>query len=848
MSSRRNFIKQAALLSGSATMAGLFPPSIQRALAIDPDKGSTFMDAEHVVILMQENRSFDHAFGKLRGVRGFNDPRAIHLPNRNKVWLQTNKKGETYAPFRADIKNTKVTWMKSLPHSWENMVDARNEGKYDDWLEAKKPGNKDYRDMPLTLSFHDRDDLPFYYALADAFTVCDHNFCSCLTGTTANRHYLWTGTLRDPEYRKSKANVHNSDVTYNRWARWKTFPERLEENGISWRVYQNELSMPCGFDGEEESWLANFTNNNLEWFEQYGVRYAEGFQNYLTQVIQESPAKIKDMEKKLSSLTRNSDEYKSLAATLKEVRNHYQEALENKENWGRELFEKLSDFEKSIHNRAFQTNIGDSDYHSIETLKYDDNGVQREMQLPKGDIFYQFRKDVDEGQLPDVSWVCAPKNFSDHPSAPWYGAWYISEMMNILTKNPEVWKKTIFIINYDENDGYFDHLPPFVPPETANLESGQISHNIDTWQEFVRKEDELERRKENPSEARFGPVGLGFRVPTLVVSPWSRGGYVNSDVVDQTSTIQLIENVMAKKAKHTLREDNISPWRRMVCGDLSSAFRPYNGEKIKFPDAVERDKFVATIHQAQFKDLPHGYKILTPAEQKQINENPRQSPYMPKQEPGIKDSNALCYHMNVDGKLNKKSDAFQITLESRDFVFGGRSRGIPYVVYSPGEHKKVHSNDFEAVRTWNFAVAPGDKLVHSFPLSEFKDPGYHLRVYGPNGFYREYKGDNQDPALEIACDYEQEDRIPSRLTGNLMIKFDNKTGKNQKIQITDQAYGKAPVELIVEPGKQSTVLDLSNSHNWYDLKVTMDGYSAFAQHFAGRVETGKDGKTDPQMG
>ncbi|MBY5957241.1 phospholipase C, phosphocholine-specific [Membranicola marinus] len=847
MASRRDFIKQAALLSGTTAMAGLLPSSIQRALAINPAKGSTFEDAEHIVILMQENRSFDHAFGKLRGVRGFNDPRAITQPNNNKVWLQSDKNGNTYSPFRLDIKNTKATWMSSLPHSWENMVDARNNGKYDLWLEAKRSGNPDFKHMPLTMGFHDRNDIPFYYALADAFTVCDYNFCSSLTGTTANRHYLWSGTLRDPSYRKSKANVHNHDVTYYNWARWKTFPERLEENGISWRVYQNELSMPCGFEGEEESWLANYTNNNLEWFEQYGVRYAEGFQNYLSRVIEEVPARIEQMEKELSRLTSGSEEYKNLAKTLEETKNHLQQAKSNKQNWNREIFEELSEYEKNIHNNAYQTNIGDPDYHSIETLKYNDDGTDREMKVPKSDILYQFRKDVDEGNLPAVSWVCAPKNFSDHPSAPWYGAWYISEMVDILTKNPEVWKKTIFIINYDENDGYFDHVPPFVPPETGNPETGKISHNSDTWLEFARKEDELERRKNNPSSARWGPVGLGFRVPMLVVSPWSRGGYVNSDVLDHTSTLQLIERVMAKKSKGNLREENISPWRRMICGDMSSAFRPYNGEKIFYPDSVERDKFVATIHQAQYKDLPEGYKNLTESEQKQINENPRESAYMPTQEPGIKDSNALCYHMNVDGQLNKSKRAFELKFEARNFVFGDRTRGVPYIVYAPGSYKKANSDDFEKVRAWNYAVAAGDRLEDSYPLTNFQESGYHLRVYGPNGFYREYMGSENDPELELYCDYEQDARNPLKLTGNLEIIFNNKTGKNISANIVDQAYGQSPLELTLEPGKQSTVIDLSKSHRWYDLKVEVDGYRLFGRHMAGRVENDQDGKTDPQM-
>ncbi len=80
-------------------MLQVLPASIARAMAINPAPGSTWRDAEHVVFLMQENRSFDHTYGSLQGVRGFNDPRAITLPNKNKVWLQTNAAGETYAPF-----------------------------------------------------------------------------------------------------------------------------------------------------------------------------------------------------------------------------------------------------------------------------------------------------------------------------------------------------------------------------------------------------------------------------------------------------------------------------------------------------------------------------------------------------------------------------------------------------------------------------------------------------------------------------------------------------------------------------------------------------------------------------
>ena len=117
MDTRREFIKKASLLSAGGGLLHVLPASIAKALAIDPVAGSTWLDAEHIVLLMQENRSFDHTYGTLQGVRGFNDPRAISLPDKNPVWLQTNKEGDTYAPFRFDIKGTKATWMNSLPHA-----------------------------------------------------------------------------------------------------------------------------------------------------------------------------------------------------------------------------------------------------------------------------------------------------------------------------------------------------------------------------------------------------------------------------------------------------------------------------------------------------------------------------------------------------------------------------------------------------------------------------------------------------------------------------------------------------------------------------------------------------------
>jgi phospholipase C len=431
--SRRDFIKQAAMLSGIGA-TGLFPESIRRAMAIEPQPGTTFLDAEHIVVLMQENRSFDHTFGTLRGVRGFNDPRAIALPSGNPVWAQSDKKGRTFLPFRLDIKETKATWMGSLPHSWNNQVDARNDGRYDRWLEAKQhEDDKVYAEMPLTLGYYQREDIPFYYALADAFTVCDQNFCSSLTGTNPNRLHLWTGTVRAKQSPDSFAHVLNEDVDFGRWASWPTFPERIEDLGVSWRIYQNELSLESGLAGEHDAWLANFADNPIEWFAQYGVRFAATHREYILRRLGEIPGEISAKQAKAASATgEERDRLQNEIAGLEKALARYQA---ERDEFSQERFESLPDRAKRLHERAFTINSGDPDFRKLTELTYRDGDVERRMIVPKGDALHQFRKDVGEGKLPTISWLVPSERFSDHPSSAWYGAWYLSEALEILTKN-----------------------------------------------------------------------------------------------------------------------------------------------------------------------------------------------------------------------------------------------------------------------------------------------------------------------------------------------------------------------------------------------------------------------------
>jgi len=830
MDTRRDFLKKAMLLSGAAGWNGLFPESIQKAMAIDPVAGSTYLDAEHVVILMQENRSFDHCFGTLKGVRGFNDPRAVSLPDRNKVWLQSNAKGETYAPFRLDIRDTKITWMGSIPHVRSSQVDAFNGGRHDKWLDSKRSHNKEYADMPLTMGHYTRDDLPFNYALADAFTVCDQNFCSGMTSTWPNRLFLWTGKVRAEQNGEATAHIRNDVETGE--ISWTTFPELLEDAGVSWRVYQNDLTVGGGFKGEERAWLANFGCNLLEPFAQYNVRYSLRYVQGLRAQLDKLPGEIEKLQAKAASLKPGSAALEKVNKEIDRKSEVLAKVKEEAAKWTPENFDKLSAREQNLYKKAFTINDGDPHYHELDTLEYVADGKKREMSIPKGDVLHQFREDVNNGKLPAVSWLVGPENFSDHPTAPWYGAWYVSEVLDILTKNPEVWKKTIFILTYDENDGYFDHIPPFVAPDPKDPGTGKCSEEIDTTAEYMRRDKELAEGISS-KEAREAPAGLGFRVPMVIASPWSRGGRVCSQVFDHTSVIRFVQGFLNRKAgKELIRENNISEWRKTVSGDLTSIFQPFDGGHPEALPWLQLRPFAESIHDAKFKDVPANFHRLSADEIRRINEDPYTAPYMANQEPGIKLSCALPYELYADGGLSADKKSVVVTMKAGKDLFGERSAGCPFNIHLPGAGCR------------SYAVRAGDRLEDSFPLAD-NGEGYLLRLHGPNGFFREYGGNAADPGLIIEAGYDKD----AARTRKLALTIRNDGGKALTVRVRDEAYGNPPVERNIAAGETARiVLNTEKSYGWYDFMVLADGYGAFGRRYAGRVENGAESYTDPYMG
>jgi phospholipase C len=477
---------------------------------------------------------------------------------------------------------------------------------------------------------------------------------------------------------------------------------------------------------------------------------------------------------------------------------------------------------------------------------YEDEGQRRELEVPKGDVLYQFREDVRNGQLPLVSWLVPSGRFSDHPGHPWYGAWYMSEVINILTENPEVWKKTIFILTYDENDGYFDHAPSFVAPDPQRPETGGASAGIEFSREYSTAEDEL-LQGVSPGRARSGPLGLGYRVPTIVASPWSRGGWVNSELFDHTSLLRFLETFIAKKFGKTVEETNISSWRRTICGNLVSCFRPFETENATLP-FLNRDAHVARIARAEHKPLPDGFQTLNGAALAALRENAEGLRELLRQEPGTRPACALPYELYADAALENES-ALALRLEASDRLFGENAAGGAFNVYLYGVNRGCQARPVgripDTMASATYAVRPGDTLTQRIELARFSGERYDIAVHGPNGFYRHFTGRKAAQPVRIECRYQ---RVSGRSAAfRIALTVENVSNERRAIEIRRLSYEQGRNKIMLAPGKRRTVfLNIAQHHHWYDFSVTCGG--DFEWRYAGRVETGRPSVTDPLIG
>ena len=691
MTDRRSFLR---LLGAGAAGASL-TPSITRALQIPAHhRTGSIDDIEHIVFLMQENRSFDHYFGTLRGVRGFGDPRAVTLPSGKPVWNQPNGAGQVL-PFHPTAAHLGLTFIEDLAHDWATTHDAWNGGRYDQWVPQKGT---------TTMVYLTRNDIPFHYALADAFTVCDAYYCSLLGPTDPNRYHMWTGWVGN-DGKGGGPVLDNAEAGYG----WSTYPERLTKAAVSWKVYQDTgegLDAPhfWGWTGDN-AYIGNYGDNSLLYFHQY-QNAAPG-----------SP----------------------------------------------------------LHQAAL----------TGTTL------------TAGGTLFDVFKSDVLAGNLPKVSWIVAPEAYTEHPNWPAnYGAWYVSQILDALTANPAVWSKTAFFLMYDENDGFFDHMVPPTPPQSR----AQGLSTVATTNEVFA----------GNSGFSAGPIGLGVRVPMVVISPWSKGGWVDSQVFDHTSLLRFIEQRFGPHYPG-LTETNITPWRRAVCGDLTSAFdfQKPNATVVSLPGTVSYVPPDNTTHP--------DYKPAVPTVQS-----------VPSQEPGVRPARALPYELHAHASADPTSGI--VTLQFRNTgkataVFQVRAGGTTF-----------------APRT--YTVGPRSELADTWNYGSAGTSDYDLAVYGPNGFLRAFSGSvagRHSVNLSTRVFYDA-------LFNGLTLEIRNNSAAMAHLQVSD-AYSKATYSPQIKPGQ--VVLrfwQLGGSHGWYDLTITSQEDAGFEQQFAGHLETGEDSYSDPQLG
>jgi len=410
---------------------------------------ASLSDIAHVVILMQENRSFDHYFGTLSGVRGFSDRSAPgqsvggrEYPIFDQFGYQPGHgadPGGYLQPFRltSDPPLRDGQTLNDISHTWATQHQSWNGGAMDKFV-ATHVAADGAEHGPVTMGYYTRAELPFYYALADAFTVCDGYFSSVLGPTDSNRLMAVSATI-DPE---GVAGGPVLETFGNRIAEygkltWETMPERLLAAGVSWKFYSDRL--------------CELALSPLPYFKAY--------------------------------------------------------------------------------NNPFSV-----------------TGIQLVGRGLTPDFPDDFTQDVKANKLPAVSWIMPPLAECEHPAAPpGYGEDLIHRVLTTLVSNPEVWGQTVLFVVHDENGGFFDHVPPLTPPPGT--------------------EGEWLTAKTLPAAAQgiTGPVGLGFRTGCLVISPFSRGGYVCSQTFDHTSLLRFIET------RWGVEVPNLSSWRRANTGDLTAA-------------------------------------------------------------------------------------------------------------------------------------------------------------------------------------------------------------------------------------------------------------------------------------
>ena len=641
---------------------------------------------EHIVIFMQENRAFDHYYGSLKGVRGFNDHAAPPLPSGLPPFFQPvshcplldwfeKAKNPYMLPFHLAFNETSATCMPAPTMNYQTDVKIWNKGWMDSWNTAREAG--------FGMSYFKRSDLEYYYALADAFTVGDQYFQSTFTETDPNRLHQFSGS--------NGLYQLNNDIP-TEGLEWETLAETLEKNNITWKVYQE---------------VDNFDDNGFAWFKSF----------------------------------RNAQP-------------------------GSPLYEK---------------------------------GMRR---VANNSLVQEFYNDVNNRTLPQVSILIAPTWLSEHAeNHPQDGEDLTARLIAVLSapENQEVYTKTVFILNYDEGGQFYDHHWTPTPPGT---ESDGIS-TVSTEGEILQKPHFYWVGWVPPGT----PIGLGFRVPLMLISPWTRGPYTFSEVADHTSVIKLIEKRFGIKCP------NITPWRRAVTSDLLAAFDFENPDYSwpQFPSTRNN----TNQSRAQCSGLP--YPTI-----------PEQQSF-PEQEQGVRKTRPTRYQFNVEDRFNESTGLLDLLIENTGEL------GAAFLLVNSADTSR---------NPRRYTVEAGKQIKDQLRVLS---SGYNYSLHGPNGFVRKLEGNNHHSLADF----------------NLLERLDNENieiavkslNPNCSFVIKQDLVDKE-LEITIDNSRASHVLEVKENGDWYDITVleTCKGNSTHnseiwsKRRFMGHLEVQKETTTDPAMG
>lgn len=676
--SRRRFLQYTGLGAAAVAagvgggLAAAAHGSSAASRALPKGWSGTIADVKRVVILMQENRSFDHYFGTLRGVRGFGDKQALSYPDGTSIYQQPDKT-RTDLGYLLPYNLTDQT-DGDLDHSWAGDHEARNGGLWNNWVPAK---------TEETMGYFTRNEIPFQYALADAFTICDGYHQAIMAPTSSNRMYFWTGTSSGWTSNPGDYKVaFGSDAGT---AEVMTYPELLQKAGISWQVYTNDQ---VGDSGSYPGYFLGDYGDNPLWF----------YQQYNT-------------------------------------------------------------------SNSTQGGTGGLAARGAVTPWQSGAGAPPMSKAHAAYVLSSFINDVKSSKLPQVSWIVAPAGYCEHPSyAPDYGAHYVNTVLQTLFSNPGLWQNTALFITYDEHDGFFDHqLPPC--PEASVTD------------EYI---DGL-------------PIGPGTRVPMLICSPWTRGGYVDSNVYDHTSMLQFLA------AWTGVKPANVTPWRASVTGDLTTAF------DFKHPDfSIPK---IPALDQTWALTQLTGGSTAPPAEGTQK---------MPAQEPGTRPHRPTNYQLHAEVTVNRTTSQVTVALTNTGKV------GVSLSVY-PDAYRPFTSTPV--------TVLPNSPRSHVWDAT-LTGGKYAFSVYGPDGFVTSFAG-TVVPAGRSAGPVPV---VSTTLRSTAVeLTLANAGTADIVYTVTRNDYAGSDQRVTVKGGSAKTVSWPANQDGYYDVVITANASDGFRRRYAGRI-------------